>query len=81
MTVSTLQHRYKSEEEKQNSQKTKTQAPRTPGKDSLKIHVENMNEDQLYQAMETINEDPNNKTIKTIIDKNAIDDNYKIKRI
>ena len=40
------------------------------------MHVENMNEDQLQQAMETINEDPNNITI---VDNNGNDGNYNIK--
>ena len=40
------------------------------------MHVENMNEEQLQQAMETIAEDPSNVTI---IDNNGNDDNYNIK--
>ena len=40
------------------------------------MHVENRNKDQLQQAMETMNEDPNNVTI---IDNNGNDDNYNIK--
>ena len=42
--------------------------PKSPGADNLKLHVENMNEQQLGQALETINE---NRTIATIIDKNG----------
>ena len=37
------------------------------------MHVENMNEKLLQQAMETKTEDPNNVTI---IDNNDKDDNY-----
>ena len=40
------------------------------------MHVENMNEEQPQQAMETIAEDPSNVTI---IDNNGNDDNYNIK--
>ena len=40
------------------------------------MHVENMNEEQLQQAMETIAEDPSNVTI---IDNNRNDNNYNIK--
>ena len=40
------------------------------------MHVENLNEKQLQQAMETIAEDPSNVTI---IDNNVNDDNYNIK--
>ena len=40
------------------------------------MHVENMKEEQLQQAMETIAEDPSNVTI---IDNNGNDDNYNIK--
>ena len=40
------------------------------------MHVENMNEEQLQQAMETIAQDPINVTI---IDNNGNDDNYNIK--
>ena len=40
------------------------------------MHVENMNEEQLQQAKETIAEHPRNVTI---IDNNGNDDNYNIK--
>ena len=40
------------------------------------MHVENMNEEQLQQARETIAENPRNITI---IDNNGNDDNYNIK--
>ena len=50
--------------------------PNTPGKDNLKMHVENMNKEQLQQARETIAENPSNVTI---IDNNGNDDNYNIK--
>ena len=40
------------------------------------MHVENMNEEQLQQATETIAEDPSNVTI---IDNNGNDDNFKMK--
>ena len=43
----------------------------TPGKNSLKLHVEKMTEEQLEQALETI-VDPN---ITTIIDNNGNPDN------
>ena len=46
------------------------------GESNLKMHVENMNEDQLQQATETINEDPNNITF---VDNNGNDGNYNIK--
>ena len=40
------------------------------------MHVENMNEEQLQQARETIDEDPRNVII---IDNNGNDDNYNLK--
>ena len=46
-------------------QSTKT---KTPGKNNLKMHVDNMNEEQLQQALETIAEDP---SIVIIIDNNG----------
>ena len=58
---------------KKQPQSTKTN---TTGKDNLKMHVENMNEEQQQQAMETIAENPRNVTI---IDNNDNDDNYNIK--
>ena len=58
---------------KKQPQSTKTN---TPGKDNLKMHVENMNEKQLQQARETKAENPRNVTI---IDNNGNDDNYNIK--
>ena len=59
---------------KKQPQSTKTN---TPGKDNLKMHVENMNEEQLQQARETIAENPRNVTM---IDNNGNDDdNYNIK--
>ena len=42
--------------------------PKSPGAGNLKLHVENMNEQQLEQALETINENP---TATTIIDNNG----------
>ena len=42
--------------------------PKSPGAGNLKLHVENMNEQQLEQALETINENP---TTTTIIDNNG----------
>ena len=58
---------------KKQPQSTKTN---TLGKDNLKMHVENMNEEQLLQARETIAENPRRVTI---IDNNGNDDNYNIK--
>ena len=46
--------------------------PKSPGAGNLKLHVENMNEQQLEQALETINENP---TTTTIIDNNG-NENY-----
>ena len=46
--------------------------PQSPGAGNLKLHVENMNEQQLEQALETINENP---TTTTIIDNNG-NENY-----
>ena len=69
-----MQHQYKSEEENQNSKKKQKN---TPGERNLKMHVENMNEDQQQQAIETINEDPNNITI---VDNKGNDGIYNIKR-
>ena len=40
------------------------------------MHVENMNVEQLQQAMETIEENPDNITI---VDNNGINENYNIK--
>ena len=42
--------------------------PKSQGAGNLKLHVENMNEQRLEQALETINENP---TSTTIIDNNG----------
>ena len=41
------------------------------------MHMENINEDQVQQAIETINEDLNNNI--TIVDNNGNDGNFNIK--
>ena len=73
MTALTFRHQYKSGEEEQSNQRVQKLTPR---RKNLKMHVENMNEGQLQQAMETIAEDPNNVTI---IDNNGNENNYNIK--
>ena len=37
--------------------------PKSPGENNLKLHVDNMNEQQLEQAIETITENPTTTTI------------------
>ena len=54
------------------SKQPKDTKTNTPGEGNLKMHVENMNEDQLQQAIETLFEDANNITI---VD-NGNDGNY-----
>ena len=48
--------------------------PKSPGTSNLKLHVDNMNEQQLEQAIETINEDP---TTITIVDNNGNENQIK----
>ena len=48
--------------------------PKSPGANNLKMHVENMNEAQLEQAIETITENP---TTTTIIDNNGNENRIK----
>ena len=69
-----MRHQYKwGEGEKSNH---RAQKPTPQEQNNLKMHVENMNEEQLQQAME-IAEDPSNVTI---IYNNGNDDNYHTSR-
>ena len=41
----------------------RSRSPKSPGERNLKLHMDRMNEQQLEQAIETINEDPTTVTI------------------
>ena len=56
--------------------KTQDKKAKIPGEGNLKMHVGNMNVEQLQQAMETIDENPDNITI---VDNNGNNENYNIK--